>query len=114
MRLPHVRLTVRRMMIAVAIAAAVLGVVRLWQRRDYCLRRATLHARWETVRRADEQSLAQNTLFIAANLAQADADEHARLSSLYQRIAYRPWEAMPDEPLLEEPSDDSPFVLDSR
>jgi hypothetical protein len=56
--------------------------------------------------------LAQNTLFITANLAQADADENARLKSTYERIAWRPWETLPVDRFLDEPpGDQSPFEL---
>jgi hypothetical protein len=114
MRLPHIRFTVRRMMIAVAVMALMFGAARLWQRRDFCLRRAALHARWEASRRADEWTLARNSLLIAANLAQADADEHARMKSIYERIALRLWETLPDDSFPEDPPDGNPFYLKSQ
>src|SRR5271163_982343 len=103
MRVPRARLTVLGMMIAVAIVAAVFGVIR---RTNYCLSRAAFHARWDESRREDERQSARHTLVIAANLAQADAEEHARWRSMYQKLAWRPWEPLPDDPFLKEPLPD--------
>ena len=101
------------MMIAVAVVGVIFGVVNQWRRRDYCLRRAAWHAAREANLRAEEWRLAQHTLLIAANLTQVNANKHARLKSIYQRIAWKPWEPLPDDPFLEEPLDDNAFFLNS-
>jgi hypothetical protein len=44
---------------------------------------------------------ASHILLITANLSDTDADEHAQLSSMYQHVAHRPWETLPDDPFLE-------------
>ena len=47
MRLPRVRFTVRRMMVAVAVLALPLGAERTWRRCSYCRERAGHHANQE-------------------------------------------------------------------
>jgi hypothetical protein len=107
MHVPRPRFTVRQIMIAVAFVAVVV------RRRDYCLSRAAWHARREASRRADEQWTQFTTLMIAHNLTQADANEHARLRSMYETIASRPLEPLPDDPFLKEPPGENPFELNS-
>src|SRR5262245_8962453 len=48
MRPFHVRFTIRRIMVAVALVALLLGLWRMWTRRAYCLQRA----KWYSVQEA--------------------------------------------------------------
>jgi hypothetical protein len=113
MSFPRLRFTVRRLMVAVAVVAVLLGAFSLLRRASYCMDRAAWHAAQEARLRDEGRILASDTLLIAANLADPRADEHARLSSMYQHVAFRPWESLPDDPFREEtPSDqEDPFLI---
>ena len=113
MGLPRLRFTVRRMMVAVAVVAVLLGAFSQLRRASYCMDRAARHVAQEARLRDEGRMLASNTLLIAANLADARADEHARLSSIYQYVAFRPWVPLPDDPFLDDTSggEEDPFLV---
>jgi type II secretory pathway component PulJ len=104
MRLPRVRFTVRRMMVAVTLVAILLAVV--IRRRDYCLRMAARYAQEEARTRSDLQSA---RALGPAMLAVHVAAQHGELRRRYQRAASRPWEPLPDDPFLNDPPGSSRF-----
>ena len=111
MRVPHVRFTMRRMMVAVAIAGVVLGA----RRKSVALQqRAAVHATQEQEWLATasiHQQWARRSLNLTGMLrclrqAESDrsfveycrrrADYSARLRRKYERLSWRPW--LPIEP----------------
>ena len=98
MRVPRVRFTVRRVLLTVAWMAVLLAViVPLLRRRDYCLRMTARHAQNETQARSDSQSA---RAIGEALLALEAAHLHTEVRSKYQRVASRPWEALPEDPFV--------------
>jgi hypothetical protein len=127
MRLP--RMTMRRWMIAVAIAGVLLGTAvwgrRLKQQRDYYLKQANFHARLERFFRSvekmfptrvasggrslkDVSGMMVRSGFVPAlvvvgehtYLAGGLARHHAELKEKYLHFASRPWLSVPADPPL--------------
>jgi hypothetical protein len=104
MRLPRVRFTVRRMMVAVAIVAVSMPMVRTarhsWECWTKAQKFAAINARLRdfrpglcgAVKWTAERERASAT-FIAGGRAY-----YARMEAKYRRAAWRPWESvLPDE-----------------
>jgi hypothetical protein len=109
MRVPRVRFTVRRMMVAVAVVAAVLAVSPFPQRYANYHREALEHARLVGVSRenAKVQLAAWPEHPEVRALLDASAAEwerlaawHADLAQKYSHAASRPWESVPLDPRL--------------
>jgi hypothetical protein len=107
MRLPRVQFTVRRMMIAVAVVAILLGVGPLRRRSASYHRKALEHARLVGV--SKENAKVQRTAgrdhpeirpLMEASAAELEgmAEWHSDLAEKYSRAASRPWETMPLDP----------------
>jgi hypothetical protein len=104
MRLPRVRLTVRWLMVAVAILAGLTWAWMMAQRARHYYGQAEVQARLEATYRAEAQRLrADPSGFDADVFAKSEtkeANHHARLKEQYRRLATHPWEsAPPDLPL---------------
>jgi hypothetical protein len=99
MRVPRVRFTVRRMMIAVAVSAAVIWGVILWQRASFYRWKARYHARME---RSSIIAVIEGRKSAApgelADLSRIRAAHHAALRRKYEHAAARPWEYVPSDP----------------
>lgn len=89
----RVRFKVWQVMAIAALVAVLLAPI-IW-RQNFCLRMAAMHAQEELAARA--QVLRVKTLF-EQQLALFVAQQHAGLRSRYQRVAFRPWEPLPDDP----------------
>jgi hypothetical protein len=124
MRLPRVQFTVRRMMVAVAIVAAMFAIQRMYQHWSRCQRRSAYHDQ----RRAIFTSLADNGVKVfdiaiaipnhastklgmaLGLLDQQNGEErvhslaesiqyHTDMREKYDRVAWYPWSPiMPDPP----------------
>jgi hypothetical protein len=99
MRVPRVRFTVRWLMGAVAIVAAIMGGVDLWQRSVFYRSKVAHHARME------RSSLflfwvgnKPNDLKELPRVNRAWTEHHAALRRKYERAAARPWEYVPPDP----------------
>jgi hypothetical protein len=109
MRIPRLRFTVRRLMLAVAVVAALLGCADLWRRREHYRRLAETHALSEMVLRVDSVMARGDPtggpgvrlLDLSDSLEEAAkwADYHAGLRRKYERAARYPWlPVAPDPP----------------
>jgi len=106
MRMPRVRFTVRRMMIAVAVAALILYVENLRRRHVTFQRRATINASYaRQFREAFEKrslnvfAFQHGPVFAATpTLRFKWAEYHENLSRKYERAASHPWETVPADP----------------
>ncbi len=112
MRFPRVRFTVRRMMVAVAIAAILLGlygwVVRLRRMSVEFLAEARRHADMEKMLRTISGVSGRDSLVEISpgpgvpwkrNTAGAEADQEAALKLKYEHAARYPWlPVAPDPP----------------
>ena len=88
------RLTVRRLMIAVAIVAMFLAAETARRRRVFCLACAANYAdRAQFHRRLAEEERPSSPRLKVENEELANVYEH--VSDLYRRAASRPWEALP-------------------
>jgi hypothetical protein len=107
MRMPRVRFTVRRLMIAVAVAALLLGGDVLWRKRAGYLARANVEAASEMQSRAlikvYESAIETSAAPSVADgyrhwveVHREEADYHGRLRRKYERAARYPW--LPVEP----------------
>jgi hypothetical protein len=103
MRLPKVRFTVGRLLVAIAVLAALFGGLRLWQRAEFYRRQAAICALYEDLftwyaielgnhpdstieeRQEDERG---NRL---------EANRYGTLKVIYARVATHPWEFLPPE-----------------
>lgn len=123
MRLPRLRLTLRRLMAAVGAVAVIIGLAAMWQRREHARQKAETYAAFEKERleevarrRADAVDLARRAekaateedrrywSRMAGRMARV-ADEQERLAGdmarkeqAYRGAMSRPWEAPPKEP----------------
>ena len=100
MRLPRVQLTVRWLLVVVAILAGLAWAARMARRVFHYRAQAVSQARLEAAHRLEEQRL--RTVgkggFGAREFAEyeaAEADHHGRLKQQYQRLATHPWEDAP-------------------
>ncbi len=95
MRLPKARLTIRTMIVAVAVLAVSLGALRAWRKQVYCSGWAAVWALNEEQmqREAGQARLAHNDE--RAVFCEAEASRYARLRHEYERTANRFWEPVP-------------------
>ena len=109
MRVPRVRFTVRRMMVAVAVVAAVLAVSPFPQRYANYHRKALEHARLAGVSRENtkvqlaawpEHPEVRALLDASAAEWERLAAWHADLAQKYSHAASCPWESVPLDPRL--------------
>jgi hypothetical protein len=112
MRLPRVRFTVRRLMVAVAILAVVFGVtlesIRLGRRWAYYHRRAAYYEQSEELFRfigRGERQAAASTSGQAAKRSLQQAAEcelrvpfYAELKRRHRYAEWRPWTSLPPDP----------------
>lgn len=114
MRFPRFRLTLRRLMIAVAaVAISIAGGIeanRLWRLRDDYRASAAYHAKREneerktlsviaTIRNEGLEELPR--MPVIEEVAHLRVEHHANLKQKYQRAATRPWQSVqpdPDDP----------------
>jgi hypothetical protein len=111
MRLPRVKYTVRRMMVAVAILALAFGIIRLWATRQLYLKKAAGHAGFRTeVLRSPETIAYWESRWTAQRegrparypwpggppFVPAMAQYHDAMRIKYERAARYPW--LPVEP----------------
>src|SRR4051812_7480090 len=96
MRLP--RITTRRLMALVAVAALALSAVPAGRRWHHCRRLAAYHARQEQEFRQLQAAALRRRQDDGIGLAEAfeqRAEQHARLRQRFERSAWRPWEPVP-------------------
>ena len=117
MRLPVVRFTMRRMMIAVAIAAFLIGggieAARFKRLRASHLYDAAYHARREAeelrdvahfvahfdrARREGAANAKDRSFALMERSSRFRVEYHARLKRKYSRAANRPWQSVPPDP----------------
>jgi hypothetical protein len=103
MRLPRVRFTVRRMMVAVAVAALLLIGVVLWRRSEEYRRRAESHDSllWSELPVAVDEAASPGRLGGGLSVVGLlrRAKYHHDMSQKYWRAAARPWlPVAPDPP----------------
>jgi hypothetical protein len=107
MRLPRVRLTMRRLMTAMAIVALMLGeyhwLDRMGRRRDAFLRRAEYHRRLLCNYVEFPGHGPELGRQLQARYERIRA-WHATMERTYFRVAARPWESVPPDPPCPEPS----------
>jgi hypothetical protein len=119
MRLPRVRITVRRTMLLVSASALVFAATTYQQKALWCRERARSHSRRSLV--YDIASKGQDAILVGdpidgvtggyfmqtPNAAETEADKatmhriaqyHADLSSKYERAASRPWLPLDPDP----------------
>lgn len=101
MRFPRVQFTVRRMMLAVAVSAMLMGTARAGWHCYYCVRMAEVHAWMGAMgygRCGMERPTAEEELAYKEHNRKL-AGYHARIEKKYRRAAWRPWEPiLPDPP----------------
>jgi hypothetical protein len=103
MRLPCVRFTVRRTMVAVAVVALVVWALGLCQRRAMCLRRASYYAREEQADLTWGRDLADESdenWHKWSEYYRQSATKNGRLRRKYEDAAFHPWRPIvldPDE-----------------
>jgi hypothetical protein len=97
------RITLRLLMILVAIVAIVLGTERVWRQRAFCLKTAAFHGQYEVLYSGgipDDISTDDASVFMLVMRPRKEsADYHARMRQKWERAALRPWvQADPDPP----------------
>jgi hypothetical protein len=109
MRVPRVRITLRQAMIAIAVAAILLGVNPLSQRSARYHLAAMVHAhaaerskKAAEVRRAEGREHPETSPFAEHYARQWEQVSvwHAAVAKMYGRAASRPWETLPKHPLM--------------
>src|SRR3954469_24445016 len=101
MRVPRVRFTVRRMMVAIAVIAMLLCGAMMGKRWVGCYRRASLYAAGERQWREMAARDRGDPRSIAATWGPQIAEDYAQLARKYRRAMWRPWSPVaPDPPLL--------------
>jgi hypothetical protein len=97
MRTFHFKITVRRLMLSVAIAALLLAGHSAGRRWAFCRERAAYYAERERyhLRLADEEGPVSDQI-TAENLRLASW--YNRVGQTFRRAAYRPWETIPHDP----------------
>ncbi len=111
MRVPRVRFTVRRMMVAVAVVCVFLGAENFRRRRAFCLRRANHHRYRTTFLNGDHVGASFAYAYPRPHPTPPDwsglqymrekdmhLDWHWRVAERYERAATLPWLATPSEP----------------
>lgn len=109
MRRPGVRLTIRRLMVAVAVVAFLIGAVRLKWLRDSHLHDAAYHARrkaeelrnvanFDRGRREGASNADDRSILLMEQSSRLRVAYHARLEQVYRRAANRPWRSVPPDP----------------
>src|SRR5918998_6189285 len=114
MRLPRFRLTLRRLMVAVAAVAISIAsgieANRLWRLRDDYRARVAYHTRRENEERQNlsvieyvrNEGIEEHPRTpVIEEVARLRVEYHADLKQKYQRAATRPWESVqpdPDDP----------------
>jgi hypothetical protein len=108
MGLPRVRLTVRRLMVIVAVVAVMFAMEQMYQHWSYCQRRSAYHDQ----RRAVFTALEDNGVVVLGSLNEQNGEErvnslaesiqdHTRMREKYAGAAWHPW--LPIEPDPTEP-----------
>jgi hypothetical protein len=103
MRLPRVQFTVRRMMVAVAVVAILMGGELMRRRRAACLERLAWLAGREKAWGADDPSwqreVASPYLKHGKQMGVAEAlAEIAQQRRMYEYVASHPWLTVPPDP----------------
>jgi hypothetical protein len=100
MKLPRVRFTVRRMMVAVALVALCLAAWSYWDRRDERFLEFAVKAMTHTTLARDyETGRPFGSLLERAPVNPRKAAYHAALARKYERAASHPWlPVAPDPP----------------
>jgi hypothetical protein len=115
MRLPRVLFTTRRLMLAIAVLAAVFGGLQLWQRAQFYRRQAALCAlieedyTWYADGMADHPGLTAEEKQEDERGNRLEASRHGALKVVYARLASHPWEYL----LPGTPSSVNPWDYDS-
>jgi hypothetical protein len=106
MRMP--RMTTRRLMVAVAVVAVLIGAELMRQRWVICRRRAAYHAYevWHLARNREFQlhAAARNPALRAVLLFDAERYRkgiawHTAREAENRRVVWRPWEPIPPDPI---------------
>jgi hypothetical protein len=103
MRLPRVRFTVSRLMVAIAVLASLFGGLQLRQRAEFYRRQAAICALFE-----EQSTWYANELGNHPDLTIEERQEDERgnllearhfaaLKVIYARVASHPWESLPSE-----------------
>jgi Tfp pilus assembly protein PilV len=109
MRVPRVRITLRRAMIAMAVVAILLGVNPLRQRSAQYHLAAMVHAnaaeqskKTAEACRAEGREHPETSPFREHDTREWErvAVWHAAVAKMYGRAASRPWETLPKHPLM--------------
>jgi hypothetical protein len=110
----NVRMSMRRLMVAVALLGVVFGGVRLVQRRHFCLARALRHEDRRTLLISTPQQVEHWEERLTSQwygrtppppwpagppFVPAMADYHARMRDKWQRAARLPWLSVEPDPL---------------
>ncbi len=95
MRRRSVRMTLRGMMVAVAIVAVVLGVGLIKKRRDECLKRLMFWSGWEHKYTARAQA---RTSGRPGNAEQERLDHFRAMRRKWEWAASHPWESVEPDP----------------
>lgn len=105
MRVPRVRFTLRRMMVAVVVVAMVLGFSMSWMR---FIRREKIRAAYQ--RKAAYHAMMEKDMYLAVSIIEkyastddkkrgrsyrGEAQRHAKLKRKYERAAAHPMESIP-------------------
>jgi len=114
LKIPRVRFTVRRMMVAVAVVALAFGIVRLWAARQHYLEKAANHAGFRALIMRSSQDIAywesrwtDQRVGLPARypwpgappLVRSMAEYHDAMRRKYERAARYPWlPVAPDPP----------------
>jgi hypothetical protein len=99
MRLPRVRFTVRRMMVAVAVIAILIEGVSLWQRAALYRWKVRHHAMMErssVIAVVEGPKAADNAEL--ARLSEVWSTYHAAMKQKYEYAVTRPWIYVPPDP----------------
>lgn len=101
--MPRPRFTVRRLMLAVAVAAVVLTTVQWWRRRASYAERAEYHRRWsESKHSFTPDGMSEEQMRRAFAEMAAENRFHRDLARKYEHAARYPWlPVAPDPPLPE-------------
>jgi hypothetical protein len=99
MKLPRLRFTVRRLMVAVAVISLMLGAETARRRWYYLKGEAGFARQARNFKRYASQSRARGEHHLA-EIHEAEANRMDRLSREYRRAANTPWSPPPENELL--------------
>ncbi len=106
MRLPPVRISLRWLLVFVAVVGSLLGAERLWRRSAHFRKQAALCAyfelqcRWYAATDTNEESWEGLTIEEKRENARLNLIESRRygtLKEVYHRVARNPWESLPPD-----------------